>query len=73
MQSLSIASSGVQAAFARADASAARTVRFGAREPEPDLAREAVEQVGAKAELRANLAVMRTADQMLGALLDMKA
>jgi len=70
MRAVSIAAAGVQAAFARADASAARTVRMGATAPEPDLAAEAVEQIGAKTDLKANLAVLRTADEMLGALLD---
>ncbi len=72
MQALSIATSGIRAAFERADASAARTARFGDPAAEPDLAHEAVEQIGAKAELKANLAVARTADEMLGALLDIK-
>ena len=73
MQALSTAAAGMTAAFARADASAARTVRFGATRPEVDLASETVERISAAADLRANLAVARTADAMLGALLDLKA
>ena len=73
MQALSIAGAGMTAAFQRADASAARTVRFGATGPEVDLAGEAVERITAVAELKANVAVARTADAMLGTLLDLKA
>ena len=73
MQALSTASAGMTAAFARAEASAARTVGSGATGPEIDLAAETVEQIGAAAELKANVAVARTADEMLGALLDIRA
>lgn len=73
MQALSIAGAGMTAAFARADASAARTVRFSATGETPDLAGEAIERIAAVAELKANVAVARTADAMLGALLDIKA
>lgn len=73
MQALTTAAAGMRAAFERADASAARTARFGATDPEVDLADEAVEQISAKAELQANVAVARTADEMLGSLLDLKA
>jgi flagellar basal body rod protein FlgC len=73
MQALSTAAAGVTAAFARADASAARTVRSGATGPEVDLAQEAAQGISAVAELGANVAVARTADQMLGALLDIRA
>ena len=73
MQALTTAAAGMQAAFWRADTSAARTARFGATRPEVDLPAEVVEQIGAKSELRANVAVARAADEMLGALLDIKA
>ncbi len=73
MQAMSIAASGIQAAFSRADASAARTARFGRGADDVDLAAEAVERIGAVAELRAHAAVLRTADQMLGAVLDLRA
>lgn len=73
MQALTTAAAGMTAAFGRADASAARIARSGATGPEVDLASEAVERLGAKAELKANVAVARTADAMLGALLDLKA
>ena len=72
MIAVSIAASGIQGAFRRADASAARTVQFGGA-GDVDLGREAVEQITAEAELKANVAVARTADAMLGVLLDLKA
>ena len=73
MQALSTAAAGMTSAFARADASAARTVRFGAPADDVNLAQEVVEQISAKSELKANVAVARTADEMLGALLDIRA
>ncbi|MBW3560653.1 MAG: flagellar hook protein FlgE [Proteobacteria bacterium] len=73
MQALTTAAAGMQAAFQRADASAARTARFGATSEDVDLASEVVEQISAKSELKANVAVARTADEMLGAVLDIKA
>ncbi len=73
MQAISAATFGVQAAFRRADASAARTVQMGVEGAEVDLAAEVAEAVGAKTELQANLAVIGTADEMLGVLLDMRA
>jgi hypothetical protein len=73
MNALSTAAAGMQAAFQRADASAARTVRFGTGAEVVDLGAEVVERISAKHELKANVAVARTADEVLGALLDMKA
>lgn len=74
MQAFAIAAAGVSAAISRFDVSAQRTVRWGTTAGEGvELAQEAVEQIGAKAALEANMQVMRTADEMLGALLDIKA
>ena len=70
---LSTAAAGVQTAFRRADAGVARTVQQGVPGAEVDLPREVVEQISAGHDLRANLAVLRTADEMLGALLDTRA
>lgn len=64
---------GIQGAFARLDASAARTVRPIDAVSGPDYAREAVERITARTELKANVAVVRTAYDMLGAVLDVKA
>lgn len=69
ISAVSSAASGISAAFARLDASAART----AAAPLANLAGEAVEQIIAKTELSANIAVLRTADEMTGSLLDILA
>lgn len=69
MQALPIAAAGLNDAAARFDASARRT----AAAPLDDLVRETVERVEAKTAFGANLAVIRTADQMTGRLLDMLA
>lgn len=69
VSALSSAAAGINAAFARLDASAART----AADPLGNLAGEAVERITAKTELSANVAVLRTADEMTGTLLDMLA
>jgi len=69
MHALSIAYAGVSAALDRFDASARRT----AEAPLDNLAEEAVERIGARMSVAANAAVIRTADQMTGALLDILA
>lgn len=63
---LSAAAAGMQAASVRLEASA-RRVASGEME---NYAIEAVEQIGARADFSANAAVVRTADQMTGRLLD---
>ncbi|WP_421739097.1 flagellar hook protein FlgE [Caulobacter sp.] len=72
MQALAIAAAGMSAAANRLDASAQRTAAWEARETDTDLAKEAVEQISAKTDYKANAMVAKTADQMTGALLDMK-
>lgn len=69
MQALPIAAAGLNDAAARFDASARRT----AAGPLDDLVRETVERIEARTAVGANLAVIRTADQMTGRLLDMLA
>jgi hypothetical protein len=69
MQAAAIASAGITAAVARFDASARRT----AQAPLDDIAGEAVERLQAAADVRVNAAVLRTADDMTGALLDILA
>jgi hypothetical protein len=59
----------VTAALDRFDASARRT----AAAPLDNLAEETVERIGAKIAVAANAAVIRTADDMTGALLDILA
>jgi flagellar hook protein FlgE len=69
MTSLGYAAAGIYNAAARFEASARRTVdtTVDARAVEP------VEQIAAKQAFSANTATIRTADQMIGTLLDMKA
>lgn len=67
MQALPIAAAGLLDAASRFDASAART----AAAPLDDLVKETIERVQAKVEIKANAAVIRTADEMTGTLLDM--
>ena len=64
-----IAAAGMLSAQARFDASARRT----AEAPLDNLAEETVERIGASVELQANAAVLRTADEMTGTLLDILA
>lgn len=63
---LSIAAAGMQNAANRFEASARRTASGSL----DNLAVEAVEQIRAKTDFAANAAVARTADDMLGTLLD---
>jgi hypothetical protein len=69
MIAASVAAAGIASAVARFDQSAART----AAAPLDDLAAETVERMQAKVALSANVAVLRTADDMTGTLLDMLA
>lgn len=69
MQALSIAAAGMAVAADRFDASARRT----AAEPLADLGGEIVERITARTGFQANAAVVRTADDMIGTLLDMMA
>lgn len=69
MQANAIAAAGIASASARFEASARRT----AADPLADLAGETVERLGAELALKANVAVLKTADEMTGTLLDMLA
>lgn len=69
MQALNIAAAGLTAAQNRFEASARRT----AAAPLDNLAEETVERLQARTAFTANAAVIRTADDMTGALLDMLA
>jgi hypothetical protein len=69
MQAHAVAAAGIATATARFDASARRT----AAAPLADLAGESVERLGAELALKANVAVLKTADDMTGTLLDMLA
>lgn len=69
MSAFAIAASGITDAAARFAASAGRT----ARDPLAGLAGESVERIEAETALKANVAVLKTADQMYGSLLDILA
>lgn len=69
MQAFSIAASGIAAATARFDASARRT----ASAPLANLAEESVERILAEVAVKANVAVLKSADEMSGTLLDILA
>lgn len=64
--------SGLQAAASRFERSAERTAAWSPASS-VDPVQETVEQIGAKHAFSANLSVIRTADEMLGALLDLRA
>ncbi len=69
MRTLPIAAAGMMDAQARFESSARRT----AAAPLDNLAEEVVERIGAKAAFSANAAVLKTADDMTGTLLDILA
>lgn len=69
MQAFSIAASGIAAATARFEASARRT----ASAPLDNLAEESVERILADVAVKANVAVLKSADEMAGTLLDILA
>lgn len=69
MIAASVAAAGIASAAARFEQSAIRT----ARSPLDSLPEELVERVEAKTALAANVAVLKTADEMTGHLLDILA
>jgi flagellar hook protein FlgE len=77
VQALNTAAAGMFAAADRLSASAQRVAASGVEDTKAaektDLAKEAVEQISAKTDFKANAAVAKTADEMMGALLDIKA
>jgi flagellar hook protein FlgE len=79
MDPISIARGGLLAASARFEASASRTARLGASEPagapagdDADLSSEVVEQIEAQHAFSANLGVIKIADEMWRALLEVQ-
>ena len=62
----------VIAAVNRLAASAKRTASWNTRRSDADLIRRAAERISTKAYLKANVAVLKVADAMIGALLDLK-
>ena len=73
---LAIGAGGLHAAQSRLDQSAGRVARWGGSGVEaaaPDLATELVAQRQAAVDFSASLQVVRTADRLLGSLLDVQA
>jgi flagellar hook protein FlgE len=70
MNPIATAQYGLFAATRRFEASAQRTAQMGDTGFDVDYGAEVVEQVQAKHEFSANLAVIRTADDMAQSLLD---
>ena len=73
MNPIATAQYGLFAATRRFEASAQRTVQMGDPAADVDYTDEVVEQITAKHEFSANLAVIRTADEMSDKLLDILA
>jgi flagellar hook protein FlgE len=76
MQALSTAAAGMSAAASRLYASAQRvsaTDKATEKQKDDDYVKERTEQIGAVQDFKANAVVAKTADQMAGALLDIKA
>ncbi len=74
MNVLSTALSGMTSAVNRFEASANQTLRgFSPEGADQDQIQGVVGQVSAKQEFEANVKVAKTADEMMGTLLDMKA
>lgn len=71
MDPISTARGGLAAASARFEASAERTARMGADDT-VDAGQEVVEQIQAKHQFSANLGVIRVADEMWRALMDIQ-
>ena len=73
MNPIATAQYGLFAAGQRLASSAERVSRMGDPSADIDLANEIVEQVSAKQDFRANLAVIRTSNEMTDALLNILA
>lgn len=64
---------GVQAGQARANDAAGKIARFGTTEQDGDLATPLVDLKRSELQVKASAAVIKTADQMVGTLIDIKA
>lgn len=72
MLATNLAAAGLMNAIQRVDGAAVRIAQFGRPDtPNPDLAADMVALVEAKNDFKASVAVLRTADEMTGALLNM--
>jgi flagellar basal body rod protein FlgC len=74
MDAITTAATGLVGAANRVDAVATRLAQMGQpNSPDVDVARQMVDLVEAKTDYQANVAVIRTSNEMTGALLDMMA
>lgn len=73
ISSIAIGASGMQRAADRFEASASRVARFGTGLENVDLASEMVEIKMAETDFKASAKIVRAADEMTGALLDILA
>ncbi len=64
---------GVQAGVARANDAAGKIARFGTTEQDGDLATPIVNLKSSELQVKASAAVIKTADDMIGTLIDIKA
>lgn len=72
MNVTAIAAAGMARATQRFEASAQRTANLATPGSNVDVASEVVEHAQAKTAFSANLKVLKTADEMMGELLDLK-
>jgi flagellar hook protein FlgE len=78
MQAISTAAAGMMAAASRLNASAQRVASADAQAEKTaqsndvDYVRERTDQIGAATDFKANAAVLKTADEMAGVLLNLK-
>lgn len=70
MDPIATAAYGMFAASKKFEASAFRVAQMGDPDSQVDLVAETVEQITAKNEFSANIPVIKTADDMIGDLLD---
>ncbi|MBQ1542201.1 hypothetical protein C5708_15855 [Caulobacter sp. CCUG 60055] len=71
---IATAASGMMSAVNKLDVSAQRVAQWGTPlGKDVDLVQETVAQIQAKTEFKASAKVLKTADEMLGTLLDIKA
>jgi flagellar hook protein FlgE len=73
MQVAAIATSGLMQALRLTEMRAQNIARLGDTSAKVDVAQEIVGLMGAQHSFEANLKVLKTADEMIGALLDLKA
>lgn len=64
---------GVQTGMANASEAAGKIARFGTTEQDGDLATPIVELKSSELQVKASAAVIKTADEMMGTLIDIKA